>query len=147
MTFFEFSENLKNYSVKKFIDDLALQLDNSNEVIALQIEQWDRGEDSDGRVLGFYTKNTEILSGGRKKEGDRYNLFDTGDFRRKSYLFSMEKSNDLIFQFDSSGINTQKLLAKIGPTIFGLQEKNKDKFIQIAQDLAIDNLNTNLKLK
>jgi hypothetical protein len=147
MNFFEFAENLKNYTTDKFTDDLATQLDNSKEILELQKAQWNKGEDSNGKVLGYYSQMTEILSGGKKKEGDRFNLLDTGDFRNQTYLLTMGKSNDLIFDFDSSGVNTPKLLQSIGPTIFGLQASNKEKFTQIAQDAAIELLNKNLKLK
>lgn len=146
MNFFEFAENLKNYPTNKFEDDIAIQLDSSNEIIELQKSQWDKGEDSNGKVLGYYSKMTEILSGGRKKQGDRFNLLDTGDFRNQTYLLTMGKSNDLIFDFDSTGTNTSELLERIGSTIFGLQDKNKEQFTQIAQETAMDLLNKNLKL-
>lgn len=38
------------------------------------------GVDSEGRVIGYYSAFTEILSEGRKKQGDPYNLEDTGEF-------------------------------------------------------------------
>ena len=147
MDFFEFADNLQNYSVDNFIDDLAIELDSDKDVIALQTKQWDKGEDSEGKVLGYYTRMTEILSGGRKKQGDRYNLLDTGDFRQHTYLLSTQKGKDLLFDFDSSGANTSKILTKIGSTVFGLQDKNKDEFTTIAVEKAIQLLNTNLKLK
>lgn len=147
MNLFDFFESVRNYPTQKFIDDLANSMDSDKDAIQLQISQWDKGEDENGKVLGYYTKATEILSSGRKKQGDRFNLFDTGDFRQHTYLFSIEKQNDLLFDFDSSGTNTTKLLDKIGPTIFGLQQQNKDKFTELATEKAIQLLNTNLKLK
>lgn len=57
------------------------------------LEEWIKGDqlfnkgvDEDGDVLGFYTKTTEKLSGGRKKAGTRYTLFDTGQFYRSIFL-------------------------------------------------------------
>ena len=147
MNFFEFSEIVDKYPVQKFMDDLANGLDSDKEILQLQINQWDKGEDSEGKILGYYSKATEILSGGRKKQGDKFNLFDTGSFREKTYLLTTEKSNDLLFDFDSSDSKTSELLAKINPNIFGLQEKNKDDFTTKAVDKAIEILNTNLKLK
>jgi hypothetical protein len=147
MNFFEFNDNLQKYSIEKFIDELANAIDSDKDVLKLQISQWNEGEDSQGKVLGYYSKATEILSGGRKKQGDKFNLFDTGSFREKTYLLGMEKSKDLIFDFDSSDSKTSELIAKISPNIFGLQQKNKDTFTQIAQDIAIELLNKNLKLK
>jgi hypothetical protein len=147
MNFFEFADNLDKFSVQKFMDDLASALDSDKEILKLQISQWDKGEDSEGKILGYYSKATEILSGGRKKQGDKFNLFDTGSFRDKTYLLGMEKSKDLIFDFDSSDSKTSELLAKISPNIFGLQQKNKDEFTTKAVDKAIEILNINLKIK
>ncbi len=147
MNLFEFAENIQNYSTDKFMNDLSAELDSNQEVLDLQLSQWDKGEDSNGQVLGYYTKMTEILSGGKKKEGDRYNLLDTGSFRASTYLLPMEKSNDLVFDFDSSDSKTSELIEKIGPSIFGLQDKNIERFTLIAIEKAKQILNTNLKLK
>lgn len=147
MNLFEFAENIQNYSTDKFMNDLSAELDSNQEVLDLQLSQWDKGEDSNGQVLGYYTKMTEILSGGKKKEGDRYNLLDTGSFRASTYLLPMEKSNDLVFDFDSSDSKTSELIQKIGPSIFGLQDKNIERFTLIAIEKAKQILNTNLKLK
>ncbi len=147
MNFFEFSESVDKYPVQKFMDDLANGLDSDKEILKLQISQWDKGEDLEGKILGYYSKATEILSGGRKKQGDKYNLLDTGAFRNETYLLTTEKSKDLVFDFDSSDSKTSELLTKISPNIFGLQQKNKDDFTTKAVDKAIEILNTNLKLK
>ena len=40
----------------------------------------EKGVDSEGSVIGYYSALTEILSEGRKKQGDPYNLEDTGEF-------------------------------------------------------------------
>lgn len=40
----------------------------------------EKGVDSEGRVIGYYSYWTEIISEGRKQEGDPYNLEDTGEF-------------------------------------------------------------------
>lgn len=39
-----------------------------------------RGTDINGNVIGRYSVNTEILSGGEKRAGEPYNLKDTGEF-------------------------------------------------------------------
>lgn len=39
-----------------------------------------RGTDINGKVIGRYTVNTEIMSGGEKRAGTPYTLKDTGDF-------------------------------------------------------------------
>lgn len=40
---------------------------------------FDRGIDSEGDVIGYYSYMTEIISGGRKQVGDHYTLLDSGD--------------------------------------------------------------------
>lgn len=147
MNFFEFADNIKRYDSKMLLDDLQVEIEKSKDVVTLQLEQWDKGEDSNGKVLGYYSLMTEILSGGRKKQGERYNLLDTGDFRSKTYLFPLQKQNDIMFNYDSSGKNTSVLLDKIGPTIFGLQPKNKEQFTAIAVEKAIQLLKINLKIQ
>jgi len=147
MNFFEFADNLKNYSTEKFLDDLQVDLEKSEFTTALQKQQWNEGIGSDGNILGRYSKTTEILSDGKKKAGETYDIFQTGETRRKLTLFATEQSNDLSFFFDSDSQAVPDLLQLIGPRLFGLTEKNKQQFTAIAVEKAIKLLNTNLKLK
>lgn len=147
MNFFEFADNLKKYPAYQFAFDLQDFLTSDEKIADLQREQWAEGEDSNGNLLGRYSKMTEILSGGIKKAGEPYNLFDTGDLYSKTRLLSGIKDNDLLFDMDSTGVNKPELLQKLGSRIFGLQDKNKEKFTAIAVEKAIQLLNTNLKLK
>jgi hypothetical protein len=45
-----------------------------------------RGTDADGDVIGYYSLATEFLSGGRKKQGDPFTLFDTGKFYASMFM-------------------------------------------------------------
>jgi len=128
--FFQFAENIKSYPTDKFLDDLAYKIESDKEVIDLQKQQWQSGQDSDGDLLGLYTKTTEILSFGKKKAG--------------TILNALERGNDLTFFFDSTGQNTPLLLDKLGPRIFGLTPKNIDELVLISQNLAYELLNKNL---
>lgn len=147
MNFFEFADNLKKYTPSEFLDDLQISLEKNPYVIALQKQQWNEGLDADGKILGRYSKETEILSDGRKKEGELFDISDTGETRRKLELFAQEESGDLLFYFDSDSQALPELLERIGERLFGLQPKNMGQFIGIAQVTAIGLLNTNLKLK
>lgn len=147
MNFFQFAENIKNYSVDKFENDLIKEIESSDSIKELQEMQWDKGQDSDGNVLGLYSKATEILSFGRKKAGTPFDLYDTGDFRKQTKINTIEKENDLSFFFDSTGKNTNDLLQKIGPRMFGLQNQNQNKMAFEAQEIAVELLKKNLKLK
>jgi hypothetical protein len=147
MNFFEFAENLKNYPTIKFIDELLLSIEKNNLVADLQRSQWDEGLDSEGNILGRYSLMTQIITDGRKKAGDPFDIDDTGETRKNLELFSKQESQTLLFHFDSHSQALPNLLQRVGPRLFGLQEKNLDKFTAITQDNAIDLLNTNLKLK
>lgn len=148
MNFFDFADNLKDYNASKFLNDLEESLSADESVVELQKEQWKRGEDFEGNILGVYSRETELISNGRKKAGEPFNLFDTGDFYRNTKLFDERSDSNLILSFDSpEGINTPKLLQRIGPRMFGLQKEQVIKLTHIAQNSAFTLLNTNLKIK
>jgi len=44
------------------------------------------GVDENNEIIGTYSFMTEIISRGRKQEGDPYNLNDTGEFFRSMYI-------------------------------------------------------------
>ena len=146
MDFFQFVEDLENYTTEKFLDDLQAEVEDNPYVKALQLQQWNEGKDSDGNILGRYTKTTELLSDGRKKAGELYDLFDTGQTRRGTYISGIQSDGDITWYFDAKSPAIFDLLSKLGGRIFGLQEKNLGQFAEISQDLGIDLLNKNLKL-
>jgi hypothetical protein len=155
MNFFQFADDLKKYPSSNFIDDLVISLDESEEATNLQISQWQDGRDSNGQTLGYYKPLTEILSGGRKKAGELYNLNDSGDLYKQTSLWSRQSGIDVLFHFDSLSKNKEKLFRTLRresndtydpENIFGLQPKNKERLTAIAVEKAIQILNTNLKL-
>lgn len=147
MTFFEFANNVKDFSIDKFENELIALIESSEKIKELQESQFDEGLDSGGNLLGRYSKLTQILSGGKKVFGEPYNLLDTGDFRNKLKINTIKKSDDLSFFFDSDGKNTNSLLDLIGKRIFGLQQKNIDTLTSEAKIFAIDVILKNYKLK
>jgi hypothetical protein len=50
------------------------------------------GVDEDNQIIGTYSYMTELISGGRKQEGDPYNLNDTGEFFRSMYIKVLKDS-------------------------------------------------------
>jgi hypothetical protein len=46
----------------------------------------EQGVNSEGDIIGTYSYTTELLSEGRKKRGEPYDLNDTGDFFRSMYV-------------------------------------------------------------
>lgn len=148
MDFFDFADNLRAYQPNQFLNDLGESLAANDEAIDLQRQQWQKGQDVDGNILGIYSHATEVFSEGRKKAGDPFTLLDTGDFYANTHLFNTQSPDTLLLNFDSpSGRNTADLLKKIGPRMFGLQKESIDKITKIAQESANNLLNTNLKIK
>lgn len=71
-----------------------------------------------------YSETTEMLSDGRKRAGEPYNLFDTGDFYR-SMVFLLGKD---FFEIDADPIKgNDNLFTKFGEGIIGLTEESKNK--------------------
>ncbi len=84
-------------------------------------------EDIFGKPIGFYSKGTELITNGRKKEGQPFNLKETGEFLEK--LFA-KVQKDSIF-FDSSDTKKQDVLRNLlTPNIFGLQDEDLNRVIK-----------------
>lgn len=98
-----------------------------NKIIVEYIQQdqlFERGVDETGQVIGTYSATTEMLTNGRKKEGDPYNLFDTGEFY-KSMVILLGKD---FFEVDADPIKeNDNLFTKFGEGIIGLTEESKEK--------------------
>jgi hypothetical protein len=82
---------------------------------------------------GVYSATTEYLSGGRKKAGTPYTLFDTGEFF-KSFEVMYEDDGilidaDPIKKNSSGGIDTN-LFEEYGEKILGLNDVNLRIFIE-----------------
>ena len=67
--------------VRKFILDL---------IRIKQLRQ--EGIDQNENVIGLYSQLTELLSGGRKKAGTHFTLYDTGEFYRSMFVLVMKDS-------------------------------------------------------
>jgi hypothetical protein len=79
------------------------------------------GVDGDGNVMGFYSFATELITGGRKQEGDPYTLFDTGAFY--SSMFTVITEQLIIFEADANKADTN-LYDEYGANITKLNETN-----------------------
>jgi hypothetical protein len=94
-----------------------------------------KGIDKTGEVIGRYTAVTEMISGGRKQEGDHYTLDDTGDFFRSMFVSvfrdRFETNANPIKKTDSSdyfdGYGEENLFEKYGTGIIGLTDENLEK--------------------
>ena len=94
-----------------------------------------KGIDGDGDVIGLYSRATEMMTNGRKREGDRYNLNDTGAFYRSMYVRAMI---DSIF-IDANPIKDKdNLFLKYGENIIMLTDENLQIISQKIKQKIID---------
>lgn len=112
------------FSVIRKIDKDLIELNTKNQLY--------QGFNAEGKRLvnqktkrTVYSPLTEEISGGRKKAGDPYNFYDTGDFFGGFYIkVSKDKA-----VFGSKDSKTPLLIEEYGE-IFGLTDKNLRQTIQ-----------------
>ncbi len=157
MTIYEYIDNVLDYTPEKYVSDLKNELETDKEIPEIQKIQWQKGQDSKGKIIGTYSQKTEEITGGRKQAGTPYTLFDTGDFYDKTGILVNEKDNDLFYHLDSESPHKKELfdffdsnstaISDFDPEdIFGIQEDNADLVTDIVQNKCGDLLTKNLKL-
>jgi hypothetical protein len=131
---------------QRLLFDSVAWIEALNPAVRKQILDWIRddqltakGEDEDGDVIGYYSRATELFSGGRKKEGDPFDLNDTGAFYRS--MFVQPLSDGLIIDGD-----TEEMEDSFSQTngywwhdgILGLNDENLEKLARIIQAKYIE---------
>lgn len=144
MDFFKFAQNLENYTSEQLLDDIQTAAEHNPYLKALQLQQWNEGQDSEGALLGRYSKATEIISEGRKKAGETFDINETGETRRNTELFGEQQGDDINWYFDAKSAAMPGLMERIGPRLLGLKQRNIELFGEILQDIAVEQLNDNL---
>jgi hypothetical protein len=100
----------------KFIKSIETEL---TDIEKERISQ--RSEDILGNPIGFYSKKTERLSGGRKKAGEPFTGVDTGDWF-KGFFIKIENERVV---FGSSDPKTSEILKSefwLSKQLFGLTD-------------------------
>jgi hypothetical protein len=117
---------VKKYIINLVQDQLKNSIDGNNQRI----------EDTEGNY--YYSKLTEQITGGRKRHGDPYTLFDTGEF----YNSIIVRVGKLEFLMDGDPIKTDEdgnktnLFEKYGNEIVGITEENQSKIaIKIKEEI------------
>ena len=99
------------------------------------IKQWiqddqlmSKGVNADGEIIGLYSLATEIITEGRKPEGTRFNLFESGDVYASMFIV-------LLFDRIEIHANDGKMRDQDWYTerIFELTDENLDKYIAEAK--------------
>ena len=126
--FLEAQANAKKLTPQKVSKDLF----NFIRTLENEMAQYNRArlnidsEDIDGNPLGFYSKGTEVITEGRKKEGDPFTLFETGKFLPSVFA---KVQNDSIF-FGATDPKLNEIFKNLLTTnIFGLQDQDLNKIL------------------
>lgn len=108
--------------------------DNQTKAIVIDWVQKDqltaKGIDGDGNVIGFYSYATELITRGRKQQGDHYTLNDTGAFYRSMEVLVFQTSFVVLGDGDKG---EDDLYEKYGNKITTLTDENLAKFRKIVR--------------
>jgi len=85
----------------------------------------EQGVNSEGDIIGTYSYWTEVLSGGRKQEGDPYDLNDTGEFFRSMYVKTL--SDSIVINADYTKMEDQNWW---NINILNLTDENLEVYIE-----------------
>ena len=83
-------------------------------------------QDVEGNPIGFYSQGTEAITEGRKKAGDPFDLFETGEFLER--LFAKVDRNSIFFDTKDPK-KTEVLRNLLSTNIFGLSDEDLNKVI------------------
>lgn len=87
-----------------------------------------KGVNAYGETIGLYSLATEIISEGRKPEGEPYNLFDSGDLFASMFIVVLFDRIEI--NADDGKIRDQNWFSE---QIFELTDDNLSKYIQEAK--------------
>tara|TARA_R110002096_G_scaffold36129_3_gene101304 strand:+ start:2444 stop:2821 length:378 start_codon:yes stop_codon:yes gene_type:complete len=87
----------------------------------------DDSQDVNGKPIGFYSRATELITGGRKKKGDPFDLLDTG--KLLDSLFVKVQTDSLFFGNKDPKLK-EVLKNTISDDLFGLQEDDLNKVLE-----------------
>jgi len=121
-------EQIRRYHL---LSEAVAWIDTFDSVTKKQIIDWiqqdqliDEGINKFGKIIGYYSYATELISNGKKKQGDPYNLFDTGAFFRS---FVVIVGIDAIKIDANAQKGEDNLFKKFGNEIIGLTDENFKK--------------------
>lgn len=135
-----FSKIWKSKSVQDYIELLNKeQLRRSEDSKGVQLSY----KDAKGNIRTGYSPLTAKLSKGRKKIGQPFNLFDTGEFYRSIKASPELKGVDIDADFIKEDTN---LADKFGKDIIGLTDENLQKLQEFIKPIVILNLKKELGL-
>jgi hypothetical protein len=100
------------------------------------IKQWiqddqllSKGVNANGEVIGVYSFATELITEGRKPQGENYNLFESGDLFASMFIVLLFDRIEI--QADDGKIRDQDWYTE---KIFELTDENLAKYIEEAKE-------------
>ena len=127
-------EQIRRYHL---LSEAVAWIDTFDSVTKKQIIDWiqqdqliDEGINKFGKIIGYYSYATELISNGKKKQGDHYNLFDTGAFFRS---FVVIVGIDAIKIDANAQKGEDNLFKKFGNKIIGLTDENFTKLKELVK--------------
>lgn len=149
---FERLNRLSKFTKEAFLNEVEESLNNNSKHLEdLQKEQWLKGLNKEGKIIGLYSKRTEQIAKKEspimpKKAGSPYNLQWSGDMFNKTRAIIKKTNKDVdvdVVSFSKNVNPLKKTINKFGlvnsDSIHGLIDNNKKKFNKL--------LNQELKLK
>lgn len=119
------SPNRLEKDLFKFIKSIEKEILEKNKY---QIQE--QSQDIYGNPIGFYSYATEVISKGKKKKGEPFTGYDTGDLLNKSYLQEVAG----VIRFGSNSPHWAEIQKSSGiwlsKELFGLSDQNLKEVIQ-----------------
>ena len=126
--------------VSKSLSEIEAWLKTFDTITKKQILDWikidqleKQGIDKNGEVIGYYSYATEIISRGRKQQGEHYTLLDSGDFFRSMYIQVFQ--NEIFINGNTKKMENKEWFSN---EIIGLTDENFRKLKEIVQKSYID---------
>ena len=121
----------------RLLSDAVAWFDAFNTFTKEQIIRWiqddqltNKGVNKFNKVIGTYSYVTELITKGKKEQGDHYTLFDSGDFYRSMYVAVF---NDSILIDANAQKGNDNLFQKFGNSIIGLNNENMGKLKEMVR--------------
>lgn len=110
-----------------------------------QKQLFDKGITAEGNIAGYYSAFTEEITKGRKRAGDHYTFFDTGEFYR-SFDVAVYSDGEFLIEANTikeDGTDLQQKYRKEG-NILGLTDESKSELIHKIYPAIIEQIRVDL---
>lgn len=141
-TFQSHLQNAKKLKANKLSNDLFKYIRSiESEIIEKNINQIKiESKDVNDKPIGFYSYATDMITGGKKRRGDPFTGFDTGEWM--DGFFMQEVAG--VLRFGSSDPKTNDILSSphwLSDDLFGLSDKDlKDVINQRLHPFFVQNV-------